>query len=228
MDMTGEYRIEAPRERVWQALNDPEVLKQCIPGCEELTKDGDDGFSAKVKAKVGPVSAKFSGKVTLSDIVPPESYTISGEGQGGAAGFAKGGAKVRLAEDGGATQLSYEVNAQVGGKLAQIGSRLIDGTAKKLAGQFFESFANTVGQPAEAEGAEAVEVGSSDSPDDTASRDEPESDPEPAARLTVTSKAEAESDDGDTSERRASLPPGAWVTALLVAVGLLALVFAID
>jgi carbon monoxide dehydrogenase subunit G len=126
MQLTGE-----------QALNDPEVLKLCIPGCEELDKTSDTGFAAKVRAKVGPVSARFAGAVTLSELNPPESYTISGEGKGGAAGFAKGGAKVHLAEDGGATTLSYEVDAQVGGKLAQIGSRLISGTAKKMADDFF-------------------------------------------------------------------------------------------
>ncbi|MBT6119775.1 MAG: carbon monoxide dehydrogenase subunit G [Rhodospirillaceae bacterium] len=144
MDMTGEYRIEAPRDKVWAALNDPEVLKESIPGCEELTKESDTAFSAKVKAKVGPVSAKFAGRVELTDMNPPESYRISGEGQGGVAGFAKGGANVRLEEDGAATVLHYEVQANVGGKLAQIGSRLIDSTAKKMAGQFFEKFTQTV------------------------------------------------------------------------------------
>ena len=144
MDMTGEYRIEAPRDRVWAALNDTEVLKESIPGCEELTKESDTAFSAKVKAKVGPVSAKFAGRVELTDIVAPVSYRISGEGQGGVAGFAKGGANVRLEEDGGATVLRYEVQASVGGKLAQIGSRLIDSTAKKMAGQFFEKFTEAV------------------------------------------------------------------------------------
>jgi carbon monoxide dehydrogenase subunit G len=144
MDMTGEYRIEAPRDKVWAALNDPEVLKQSIPGCEELVKESDTAFSAKVKAKVGPVSAKFAGRVELTDINPPESYRISGEGQGGVAGFAKGGANVRLVEDGAATVLHYEVQANVGGKLAQIGSRLIDSSAKKMAGQFFENFTEVV------------------------------------------------------------------------------------
>lgn len=145
MDMTGEYRIPASRETVWQALNDPEVLKQCIPGCEEIDKKSDTEFSAKVVAKVGPVKAKFGGDVTLSDLDPPNGYTISGQGTGGAAGFAKGGAKVDLAENGGETVLSYTVNATVGGKLAQIGSRLIDSTAKKMANQFFSKFAEVVG-----------------------------------------------------------------------------------
>lgn len=154
MQMTGEYRIAAPRQAVWDALNDPEILKQCIPGCEELNKTDDGGFEAKVTAKVGPVKAKFGGKVDLSDIDPPNGYTISGQGTGGAAGFAKGGAKVVLAEDGGETVLSYTVDASVGGKLAQIGSRLIDATAKKMAGDFFSTFAELVGAGAPA-GAEA-------------------------------------------------------------------------
>lgn len=140
MDMTGEYRIAAAREAVWKALNDPEVLKQCIPGCESVDKTSDTEFTARVTSAIGPVKARFTGKVKLSDIDPPNGYTISGEGQGGAAGFAKGGAKVKLAEDGDATVLSYEVNATVGGKLAQIGSRLIDGVARKMADEFFGRF----------------------------------------------------------------------------------------
>jgi carbon monoxide dehydrogenase subunit G len=144
MDLSGEYRIPADRETVWRALNDPEVLKQCIPGCEELEKVSDTEFTAKVTSKVGPVRAKFSGKVTLSELDPPKSYKISGEGQGGAAGFARGGATVSLEQDGDATVLRYNADAQVGGKLAQIGSRLIAGTARKLADEFFTSFAETV------------------------------------------------------------------------------------
>ncbi|MBL8711156.1 MAG: carbon monoxide dehydrogenase subunit G [Rhodospirillaceae bacterium] len=144
MDMTGEYTIKAPREQVWAALNDPEALKQAISGCEELTRDG-DGFTATVVAKVGPVKAKFGGRVTLSELDPPNGYTISGEGQGGAAGFARGGAKVRLEDDGaGGTVLRYTASAQIGGKLAQIGSRLIDGAAKKMADDFFSAFSANV------------------------------------------------------------------------------------
>lgn len=152
MDMTGEYRIEAPRDKVWEALNDPEILKQAIPGCQEIEKQSDTEMAAKVTAKVGPVKASFSGQVTLSDLDPPNSYRISGEGKGGAAGFAKGGANVTLEPDGDATILKYEVNATVGGKLAQLGARLIDGTAKKMANEFFAEFAKVVeaGQPAAA------------------------------------------------------------------------------
>jgi hypothetical protein len=145
MQMTGEYRIPAPRQKVWDALNDPEILRQSIPGCEELVKTEEGGFEAKVTAKVGPVRAKFRGNVELSDIDPPNGYTISGQGAGGAAGFAKGGARVSLSDDEGDTVLTYTVDATVGGKLAQIGSRLIDATAKKMADDFFAKFAELVG-----------------------------------------------------------------------------------
>ena len=157
MEMTGEYRIAAPRERVWAALNDPEMLKACIPGCESLEKTSDTEMTAAVTAKVGPVKAKFTGAVTLSNIRPPEGYTISGEGKGGVAGFAKGGADVALAEDGAdATILKYAAKAQVGGKLAQLGARLIDSTAKKMADEFFGAFAAKVAASAGPAGDAAV------------------------------------------------------------------------
>lgn len=156
MDMSGEYRIPAPRQTVWEALNDPEVLKAALPGCEELTADGENGFAAKVRAKVGPVSARFQGKVKLLDLDPPNGYRIEGEGTGGAAGFAKGGATVSLVEDGNDTVLTYQANASVGGKLAQIGSRLIDGTAKKMADDFFAKFIEIVSEKAIGDGAEAA------------------------------------------------------------------------
>jgi carbon monoxide dehydrogenase subunit G len=140
MEMTGERRIPAPRQRVWERLNDPETLKQCIPGCENIQRVSDTEFTATLKAKVGPVSATFNGKVTLSDLDPPAGYTITGEGTGGVAGFAKGGAKVTLEEEGGETVLRYGAQGQVGGKLAQIGSRLIDATARKMANDFFSRF----------------------------------------------------------------------------------------
>ena len=151
MEMNGERRIPAPREEVWRRLNDPETLKECIPGCQSIDKLSDTEFAAKVRAKVGPVSANFAGKVTLSDLDPPSGYTISGEGTGGVAGFAKGGAKVTLDEDGGETVLRYAVQAQVGGKLAQIGSRLIDASARKLADQFFSKFVAEVTPESEPE-----------------------------------------------------------------------------
>ena len=144
MTMTGEIQLAAPREAVWAKLNDPQVLKSCIPGCEELEKTDDEGFRAFAKMKVGPVSARFRGKVTLSDLDPPNGYKISGEGEGGVAGFAKGAAKVDLSDRDGGTLLSYRVDAQIGGKLAQLGQRLINGTAKKLADEFFAKFAQAL------------------------------------------------------------------------------------
>ena len=140
MDMTGERRIAAPRQVVWDALNDADVLKAAIPGCERLEKTGDNQMKATAAIKLGPIAARFNGAVTLSDIDAPNSYTISGEGQGGVAGFAKGEAQVRLAPEGDSTQLSYSVKASIGGKLAQVGARLIDGVAKKIAEQFFSAF----------------------------------------------------------------------------------------
>lgn len=140
MDMTGEHRISAPRETVWDALNNADILRECIPGCTELDQKSPTELSAVVVQKIGPVKAKFAGDVELTNIKAPESYTIRGEGSGGVAGFAKGGADVTLAEDGDHTILSYEVHATVGGKLARLGGRLIDSTARKLAAQFFESF----------------------------------------------------------------------------------------
>jgi hypothetical protein len=140
MEMHGELRIPAPREQVWEKLNDPETLKTCIPGCESVERVSDTEFTAKVVARVGPVKASFTGRVTLTDLNPPAGYTITGEGTGGVAGFAKGSAKVALDEAGGETVLRYGVQAQVGGKLAQIGSRLIDATSRKMADEFFGKF----------------------------------------------------------------------------------------
>lgn len=145
MDLTGEYRIPAAREKVWDALNDPEILRQCIDGCEELNRDGENAFTAKVTAKIGPVKAKFGGKVTLENIVAPEGYTIRGEGQGGVAGFAKGSADVKLRTEGAETVLTYTARAEVGGKLASVGSRLVEGVAKKTADDFFGKFSKIVG-----------------------------------------------------------------------------------
>jgi uncharacterized protein len=158
MDLKGEYRLPAPRETVWEALNDPDVLRACIPGCESLERNGDN-LAAVVTARIGPVKAKFNGEVRLENVNAPESYTIAGEGKGGIAGFAKGGADVHLAEDGAETILTYTVDAQVGGKIAQLGGRLIEGTAKKLSGQFFDNFAAHVtggAKPHAEGGAEAV------------------------------------------------------------------------
>ena len=141
MDMNGSAVINAPLDLVWKGLNDPEILRQCIPGCEALEKKSDTEMTATVVLKIGPVKARFEGAVELSNLNPPHSYTISGEGKGGMVGFAKGGADVTLAEQpDGATLLTYSVKADVGGKIAQLGSRLITSTSKKLAGEFFSSF----------------------------------------------------------------------------------------
>ena len=241
MQMTGDYRIEAPREAVWAALNDPEVLKASIPGCEELEQTADDAFEAKVRAKVGPVSARFAGAVTLSDIVAPESYTISGEGKGGAAGFASGGAKIRLdALDDGATQLHYEVDAKVGGKLAQLGSRLIDSTAKKMADQFFTTFAEQVSTAAPAAATEAPEAAESAAPAATEPSAAEEAEMRAAALRGAVpghsspSDAPAESE-ADVRRRAAeastqavtqvrattSLSPVVWVAGLIAVVAIL-------
>jgi hypothetical protein len=198
MELKGENLIPAPRERVWEALNDPEVLQRCIPGCEAVERTSDTGFTAKVTAKVGPVKASFTGAVTLSDIDPPNGYRIEGEGKGGVAGFAKGGATVKLTDQNGQTLLSYVVDAQVGGKLAQLGSRLIDATAKSYAKDFFERFAAIVTAPTPA----ADEPRPADAP----------SHPPPAAPVHTPQPALAP---------RQGLPPTVWVTGVLVIVALL-------
>jgi carbon monoxide dehydrogenase subunit G len=145
MTMNGEVQLAAPREIVWARLNDAETLKACIPGCEELIKLSDTEMTAVATTKIGPVKARFKGKVHLSDLDPPNGYRISGEGDGGVAGFAKGGATVSLSEKDGGTLLSYNVEAQIGGKLAQLGQRLVNGAAKKIADDFFANFAKLVG-----------------------------------------------------------------------------------
>ena len=193
MDMSGEYTIPAPREKVWEALNDPEVLKQCIDGCQSLEKTSDTEFEAKVTAKVGPVKATFNGKVNLSDIDPPNGYTISGEGQGGVAGFAKGGAEVRLSGEGNETVLNYEANAEVGGKLASVGSRLVLGVAKKTADDFFSKFSDIVGG-----GEEAAEAPAEAAP----------AAPEPAS-------APAE-------KPKAGVSPAVWVAGAIVVIAVAA------
>jgi carbon monoxide dehydrogenase subunit G len=152
MDMTGERRIPAPRQRVWDALNDPEMLRAAIPGCESVTRTAEDAFEARVALKIGPMAARFGGKVRLENVNAPVSYTITGEGNGGAMGFAKGGADVALEEVGPEeTLLKYSVKAQVGGKMAQLGARLIDSTAKQMSDQFFDRFAAAVAPPPPAE-----------------------------------------------------------------------------
>lgn len=213
MDLTGQYRIAAPRQAVWQALNDPEVLKQSIPGCETVEKLSDTEFQARVTASVGPVKARFTGKVTLSDLDPPNGYTISGEGQGGAAGFAKGGAKVRLADDAGATVLSYEVNATVGGKLAQVGSRLIGGVAHKMADEFFGRFAKVVETPPVTVAAPAPAPPAAQAAAPGAMPVEPAVAPA-ASPLPTAPPAPA-----------SGLPPWAWIAGVIVLAGVLLYAF---
>jgi carbon monoxide dehydrogenase subunit G len=219
MDMTGEFRIQAPRQRVWEGLYDPKILKECIPGCETIEKISDTEFAAKVVAKVGPVRAAFSGKVTLSDLDPPKAYTIAGEGSGGVAGFAKGAAKVRLDEDGDATLLHYEVAAHVGGKLAQIGSRLIDAVSRKMAADFFERFAVQMA-PAEIIPLDATRV--------TALAPAPVeagmAAPIPAAARAAEPSGPAAAEPEKPPARPVAsfrLPPAVWVTALAIVVALM-------
>ncbi len=156
MTMSGEYQLAVPRETVWEKLNDTETLKICIPGCEQLDRLSATELQAVATAKIGPVKAKFKGKVILSDLDPPNGYKISGQGDGGVAGFAKGGAAVTLAAKDGGTLLSYTVEAQIGGKLAQLGQRLVNGAAKKMADDFFRKFAATVAPPTSPEPSETA------------------------------------------------------------------------
>ena len=184
MDMTGEYRIPADKQRVWEALNDPEVLRASIPNCQSIDKTSDTEMSAVVNAKVGPLKAKFEGKVMLSNMNPPNSYTLSGEGQGaGGVGFAKGSVDIKLTEDDGATVLVYTVSAQVGGKLAQIGSRLIDSVAQQQAKQFFTAFVAHFESAEEASGEAAPETAIAEPAQESA--------PEPAAPATAAAPAAA-------------------------------------
>lgn len=198
MKMSGERMIPAPQSRVWEALNDPEVLRQAIPGCIEMVKHSPTQFSAKVMAKVGPVKANFAGDVTLSRLDPPNSYLISGKGTGGVAGFAEGGAEVRLEDAGGQTKLSYDVDAQVGGKLAQIGSRLIESTARRMAEDFFQRFSDAVA---------AGEKGAVQS--DMAAEPEPATQParKAAARKSPARKAAAKKPAARKTAARGSVEP---------------------
>lgn len=214
MEMRGEYRIPAPRERVWTALNDPEILKASIPGCQSLERHSPTEMTARVVAKIGPVKANFVGRVTLSDLEPPARYTISGEGQGGVAGFAKGGAGVSLAEDGDETVLTYEARAQIGGKLAQLGARLIDSTAKSMADQFFARFSElAAGRPAEGGSVPATTLDERPAPEI-----EPLGDatPFPGPDIPVSPATERAREDsaGPSGDPLAGSPAGAPVTSV--------------
>lgn len=147
MKMSGSHTLPAPREEVWEKLNNPDVLRRCIPGCESLEKHGEDQLAAVVNVKIGPMNTRFNGEVQLTNLNPPESYRIEGSGSGGQAGSASGGADVHLADKGNETELTYDVDARVTGKIAQLGNRLIDATAQNLATKFFENFANEIEHP---------------------------------------------------------------------------------
>ena len=215
MKMNGEFRVPTDRETVWRALNDPEVLKECLPGCQEIEKTSDTEMTATLALKVGPVKATFAGGVTLSDLDPPNGYTLSGQGQGGTAGFASGEAKVRLVEEGGETVVHYDVDAKVGGKLAQIGSRLIDSTAKKLAKQFFDSLAEKLGG-----GDEAAE------PEPEPAPPAPEPDATPPADAAQESAPNADAGPPlAPAAKRMGLPTAAWAAAVVAVAVVLILVF---
>ena len=236
MKMKGEFRVPTDRETVWRALNDTEVLKECLPGCQEIEKTSNTEMAATLVIKVGPVKATFKGGVTLSDLDPPNGYTISGQGQGGTAGFASGEAKVRLVEEEGATVVQYDVDAKVGGKLAQIGSRLIDSTAKKLAKQFFDKLAEKLGGGEEAEAAESAQKTASaapaapaPAPDPTPAPDPAPASPEPAAAPADTTPESAPAADAGPpvppAVQRKGLPTAAWAAAVVVVAVVLILVF---
>jgi carbon monoxide dehydrogenase subunit G len=207
MELTGEQTIPAPRERVWTALNDPEILKRCIPGCQDIQKLSDTELTAKVGLAVGPVKATFNGRVTLSDLDPPNGYKISGEGQGGVAGFGRGSAVVRLTDDPAGTKLSYSADAAVGGKLAQIGSRLVEATARKLADEFFTRFAAEFPPPPP--------------PPAAAPQTEPVAAPATTEAPTVAAADAADAPEPAAPPAPAASPrlsPAIWIPALIAAV----------
>ncbi|MFZ3032487.1 MAG: carbon monoxide dehydrogenase subunit G [Parvibaculum sp.] len=208
MEMKGEYRIPASREVVWDALNDARVLAATIPGAETVEKTSDTSFAAVARTKVGPVSARFKGNVTLSNIDAPNGYTLTGEGNGGAAGFAKGSADIKLADDNGVTVLTYNVNAQIGGKLAQIGQRFIDSTASKLADEFFGNFSRALG----GEKVETLETLQEEADAFGKSPDQDAMAPTGVPRLP----------DSDVGQ---GYSPWIWGTALIVGVVILILIF---
>jgi len=220
MKMNGEFRVPTDRETVWRALNDPAVLKECLPGCQEIEKTSDTEMTATLAIKVGPVKATFKGGVTLSDLDPPNGYTLSGQGQGGTAGFASGEAKVNLVADDGATVVHYDVDAKVGGKLAQIGSRLIDSTAKKLAKQFFDSLAERLGGGEEA----GPETAAAETPPDPAPAPSEPAAP-PAEEAQEGMPDEAAGPPLEPAAQRMGLPTAAWAAAVVVVAVVLILVF---
>jgi carbon monoxide dehydrogenase subunit G len=210
MQIQGERRIAAPREAVWRALNDPDILRIAIPGCDSLNRLSETEFESQLTAKIGPVKATFGGKVTLSEIDPPSGYTLSGEGKG-AAGFAKGSAVVRLRDESGTTILSYEAAAQVGGRLAQVGGRLIEGTTRKLADAFFDAFAQQVSMPAVAPSAAEAQMQAT--PEPSAPSAEPAK-PAPSTEPSLPAKG--------------GLSPMAWIMGTILVVLALLWFFALQ
>jgi len=215
VDISGEYRLRAPRERVWQALNDPEFIQRALPGCQTMEKVSDTEFTAKVNSKIGPVKATFNSRVSLTNLNPPESYTLVGEGKGGAAGFAKGSADVHLSEEGEETLLHYTSNLQVGGKLAQIGNRLVGGAAKKTADEFFANFAALINEPAPAEAEPAVASPAAAAPAPGAAE------PEPATPPPFTETPPPSPPGGPLS----TMSPAMWIGVAVVVVILLWIIF---
>ena len=218
MEMTGEFRIPAPRQRVWEGLNNPEILKSSIPGCQTIEKLSDTEFTAKVLAQVGPVKANFGGKVTLSDLNPPQSYTIAGEGTGGVAGFARGSAKVDLDEDGGATVLHYAVQAHVGGKLAQIGSRLIDSVARRMAENFFTRFVAAIA-PEQAAPPSGTTAETEAMPQDRIAAASTIQSAAPTASIEAQPNAAIPQAAAAEAKKEIRLSPAVWVTGLVAIVG---------
>lgn len=235
MDMTGDRLIPAPRETVWAALNDPDVLKASIPGCESIEKLSDTELKAIASLKIGPINARFNGKVTLEDLDPPNGYNLNGEGQGGVAGFAKGGARVRLEEEQGATRLRYEVHAQIGGKMAQLGARLIDSTARSLSEKFFNNFSAQVAPQVEENVAEAEAAAVEAVPAEAASAETAPAEAAsagaghgaesqaPAEHASTHVPAHADEDAGNPTV--AGLPVGIWIP-LVIAIVVVSIVLA--
>lgn len=227
MEMSGEYRIPAPRQKVWEALNDPDMLKRAIPGCESIEKVSDTELAATVTAKVGPVKAKFNGVVTLEDLNPPESYTIRGEGKGGAAGFAKGSSRVHLKEEGEETVLTYNASADVGGKLAQLGSRLIQGTARKYADEFFGNFSRNLTAP---EPTPEPVAPPPPEPEPAAVAAKPEARPEPQPRPEPPPQPRPEARPAEPPRRAPEPEPGllskpwVWLAGIVLLILLLFLI----
>ena len=224
MDISGEYRLRAPRQKVWEALNDPDFIQRALPGCQSMEKVSDTEFTAKVNSKIGPVKATFNSKVSLTDLNPPESYRLVGEGKGGAAGFAKGSADVHLTEEGEETVLRYNSDLQVGGKLAQIGNRLVGGAAKKTADEFFSNFANLINEPAPAAAEPAAVSPAAEAPAPGAA--EPvATDGGPAPATGPTPAPTPPTSQAPPGGLFSTMSPALWIAVAVVVVVLLWIIF---